>query len=52
VRVRSAEEGALEAWARGAVPAFLRTAVKAATLHRACVERAPRGLHARVVLDV
>lgn len=52
VRVRSANEGSLEAWARGAVPAFLRTAVKAATLHRACVERTPRGMHARVVLDV
>jgi SHS2 domain-containing protein len=51
-QVESCGEGQLSVRVRGGEPAFLKTQVKAATLHRALVERAPDGVRARVVLDV
>lgn len=45
-------DGELVAEVRGAVPATLRVAVKAATYHRLRIEARPEGYAATVVLDV
>ena len=52
VRVSHVTDTALEASVRGGVPKALRTAVKAATLHRLKVRQSPHGFTASVVLDV
>lgn len=48
----SLEPPRLEASVRGAEPASVVTPVKAASMHRLSFQRTPRGVHARVVLDV
>jgi SHS2 domain-containing protein len=51
-RFELASERQLRAAIRGFSPSHLRTAVKAATLHRLHVEQDERGYRAQVVLDV
>lgn len=51
-RIDHVDDTSVRGAAWGLTPEFIKTAVKAATLHDVVMERAPGGWHASVVLDV